>query len=506
MAACGVCDRVLGGLRGGCPVACPNAGCDFAWCRDCGRRYALEDAADAARCMVPSCQAPLGPAASTSLGKTWMQTVYRRHQAQRLLDAELARMPDTMNDVPAFLAAEAVENEENEAKEEAKRARAALRVASRRYENAVRARVVSSTPWSGPRLGHQYPCPHGECRGFVGPDWTCGICRAAVCERCLAALDGGDGPHTCREDAIASVQTMRSLAKPCPGCARPIERSTGCPQMYCTQCRCRWDWNTLQIHIRGAFHNPHLAEAAAAQQNARGQQSALGYARARRASAHVVRWLNPLAIRLGTATRDTAIAISPAAQMFVSAMVSRAAHERGVFDQDDARTLLRRGARRTRMGALDQLSAELATAAAALAERASPATLEEARRTARVKYALGRTSEPEYRTWLGRTAGDAALATWQVAELEGLREAVAAALQRLAAMLHNDGSHDDGCESPGFHAIAANVSMTMRRAQAAITAFNARSETQSRFVGRATRHVDPDTYHLAARRPQSRPH
>jgi len=229
----------------------------------------------------------------------------------------------------------------------------------------------------------------------------------------------------------------------------------------------------------------------------------------RRANVQVMRWLRPLSTRIGTAASCATVAVCPAAQLFVSAMVSCAAHERGVFDVVDVRTLLDRLAANTRMGALNMLSGELAAAAASLAQRASPGALEDACRTARVKYALGRTSDPEYRTWLQRTKGDVALATWQVAELEGLRGAVAAALRTLAAVVNSDNydrPHDGGCDAPGFAAIAANVSMAMRQAQAAITAFNARSEAQSLLAGRATRRVDPATYRLAAGRAQSRPH
>lgn len=41
----------------------------------------------------------------------------------------------------------------------------------------------------------------------------------------------------------------------CPSCCVPIERSDGCPQMFCTHCHVGFDWNSLEI--LSSTNNPH---------------------------------------------------------------------------------------------------------------------------------------------------------------------------------------------------------------------------------------------------------
>lgn len=64
-----------------------------------------------------------------------------------------------------------------------------------------------------------------------------------------------DSDHECDPNIILNIRTIRQKSKPCPKCATPIQRSYGCNQMFCTECKTIFDWATLKIET-GARHNP----------------------------------------------------------------------------------------------------------------------------------------------------------------------------------------------------------------------------------------------------------
>ena len=114
------------------------------------------------------------------------------------------------------------------------------------------------------------PCPAPDCRGFVksveegAP--KCGVCSAAICKTChewTREADTGseEAPvHVCKPDDIKSAEAIRKSTRPCPQCAVPIFRISGCSQMFCVSCKTAFDWNTGDILNRRAIHNPHYYE------------------------------------------------------------------------------------------------------------------------------------------------------------------------------------------------------------------------------------------------------
>ncbi len=98
-------------------------------------------------------------------------------------------------------------------------------------------------------------CPAMECQGFVGMDWTCGMCSVNVCKDCREVKDH---QHVCDPAQIESVKALRKEAKPCPTCAAQISKIDGCDQMWCTLCHTAFSWKTgaIQVHV----HNPHYYE------------------------------------------------------------------------------------------------------------------------------------------------------------------------------------------------------------------------------------------------------
>ena len=104
-----------------------------------------------------------------------------------------------------------------------------------------------------------FRCPHDKCRGFVSLDFVCGTCEGRVCEKCHVALSDDIDRHMCKKEDIKSAEVVMSETKPCPKCMTLIFKSSGCNQMFCTQCHTTFDWVTGKVE-NGVIHNPHFYE------------------------------------------------------------------------------------------------------------------------------------------------------------------------------------------------------------------------------------------------------
>lgn len=88
----------------------------------------------------------------------------------------------------------------------------------------------------------------------------CTVCARRECGDCGASLeDEGASPHTCSADDLETSKAICSTTRKCPCCSTPIERASGCSQMFCTVCKVSFDWRTGGI-VRRNIHNPHFFE------------------------------------------------------------------------------------------------------------------------------------------------------------------------------------------------------------------------------------------------------
>jgi hypothetical protein len=102
-------------------------------------------------------------------------------------------------------------------------------------------------------------CADSDCNGFVSSAWKCATCDKHTCAHCRelkAARD--DDAHVCNPDTLASVALLKKDTKPCPNCKVLVHKTEGCDQMFCTQCKRLWSWNTGKFELRG--HNPHYLQ------------------------------------------------------------------------------------------------------------------------------------------------------------------------------------------------------------------------------------------------------
>lgn len=98
------------------------------------------------------------------------------------------------------------------------------------------------------------PCPK-NCRGYIlEKTYSCALCKTELCRKCLQITDNC---HTCLDQDVSSALKILEETRPCPRCAIRIYKISGCDQMWCVQCHSSFSWQTGQIIVNGAIHNPH---------------------------------------------------------------------------------------------------------------------------------------------------------------------------------------------------------------------------------------------------------
>lgn len=100
-----------------------------------------------------------------------------------------------------------------------------------------------------------HKCPSSDCAGFLNTSWECGLCNTKACKDCREPMVD-TAAHVCNPETVETVKAIAKEAKPCPKCATLISKISGCDQMWCTQCKTAFSWNTGNIETT-VIHNPH---------------------------------------------------------------------------------------------------------------------------------------------------------------------------------------------------------------------------------------------------------
>lgn len=124
---------------------------------------------------------------------------------------------------------------------------------------------------------YKRPCPEESCKGFINIVPTednnsneesqsvilcnCSVCNNNFCSMCRVkvANEGEVKNHKCDIDTIKSLKMIEKDSKQCPGCKVVIFKISGCNQIFCTNCKIAFNWDTLEIEM-GRIHNPHYFE------------------------------------------------------------------------------------------------------------------------------------------------------------------------------------------------------------------------------------------------------
>jgi hypothetical protein len=157
----------------------------------------------------------------------------------------------------------------------------AKRVRLGKYIRSLKAQRENLALADGRRIGggsaKTAPCARGGCIGRMctpkessSPIFpqgvvvaSCSVCSRTECVDCGAALEDASSDsqamHKCSAADLDTTRVIASTTRKCPCCSVPIERASGCSQMFCTVCRVSFDWRTGSI-VRRNIHNPHFFE------------------------------------------------------------------------------------------------------------------------------------------------------------------------------------------------------------------------------------------------------
>lgn len=234
--------------------------CDWEVCRECLQQYLLSRVEDP-HCM--SCKKKwTREVFDEHVSVTFRTKTYKLHRETILMEREKALLPATQDEAKRILRV---------------RELVAERVALQNKLVALQVEIereqlgwgTGATTSREPAVKRTFTihCPVEQCRGYVnGEDWKCGTCSAAVCKECFEVVETESGwgptcgrPHVCNPDSVKTAKTLRSETRSCPTCSTLIYKSSGCNQMWCTQCHTAFDWKTGQV-CTDVLHNPHFYE------------------------------------------------------------------------------------------------------------------------------------------------------------------------------------------------------------------------------------------------------
>lgn len=105
------------------------------------------------------------------------------------------------------------------------------------------------------------PCPSCPFGRIIKSTMSCSSCWVKLCSDCLFPIPKEKiEQHSCHKEDILSLNTIQRTTKKCPSCHVPIEKKSGCFQMFCTQCYTAFDWNKNVLLEKKNLHNPHYFE------------------------------------------------------------------------------------------------------------------------------------------------------------------------------------------------------------------------------------------------------
>lgn len=223
------CERTLR------PVSCPY--CQATQCQKCLRIYLLTLSTDP---FCYQCKKNWSDEfLNKSLPKVFLECEWKEHLKKLLLDREKALLPETQARLKQFDEINEIQAKIDELASQIRQ----YKVLQKDIEEGSVKPVVLIAK-----------CP--KCPGFLDEHHQCSLCRTVVCDECLEVKEA---EHQCREENRASAKLIKKDSRPCPKCAVPIVRVSGCNQMWCTQCHTFFNWRTGLIE-RGVPHNPHYYE------------------------------------------------------------------------------------------------------------------------------------------------------------------------------------------------------------------------------------------------------
>lgn len=273
------------------PISCPK--CEFMSCKKCVQTF-LKSISDEPYCM--NCKFGWDNAfLFENINKSFINGELKKAKTQRSFELEKARFPESMAELEQFNERKNILEDESHCKTMIKeiddhisvlyKKLSALRHNRHRYANQLNdiyyikeninyplkvndyfnsKELNGVTQKEETKREFKHPCPGKGCNGIMGKNWKCPVCETHACSKCFEELGKEKDAvvvHECKKENLESANIIRKQTRSCPSCAIPIYKSSGCDQMWCTQCQVAFSWNSGKILKGARIHNPHYYQA-----------------------------------------------------------------------------------------------------------------------------------------------------------------------------------------------------------------------------------------------------
>ena len=255
-AACEICCEDFTSLTRA-RVTCGS--CKLEHCRECIRTYLLNttEQAHCMRCKNTWNRKFLIDATLNS----YVNSAYKKHRANLLLEQEKARLPETMQAVENYKKINQLKKEladEEAALQHLLKETANIKVAIYDKKRNIKLYQHGKSHSTETKREFKQKCGAQDCLGFLSTSWKCGLCEIWTCPHCLEVLGKEKNcGHECDPNNVESAKLIKKETHNCPACATPIYKISGCDQIWCTQCHIAFSWRT-GMRVNGVIHNPHF--------------------------------------------------------------------------------------------------------------------------------------------------------------------------------------------------------------------------------------------------------
>jgi hypothetical protein len=242
-------------------VVCEYSGCGYETCKVCVRKYLLGTTNDP-HCM--SCKNQWTTKFLVeNLNRSYIDNEYKKHRKNLLVEREISRTPELMVLVERTKLVEEETKELSLMMKEYDELRKMVNIMRNKIgEKNLRIFRIQNGEASDKEERKKFimPCPGADCKGYLSSQYKCELCKLYVCPDCFEIIgyNKQDNDHICNEDNLKSAELIKKETKGCPKCGVRIFKISGCDQMWCTECKVAFSWNSGKIVSNGAIHNPHF--------------------------------------------------------------------------------------------------------------------------------------------------------------------------------------------------------------------------------------------------------
>ena len=229
------------------PCECPK--CNFICCKTCIRTY-LGSTPNESHCMKCN-YAWSDTFVLQAINKTYFHTELKEQKKQKCYEIEKSKLAESQMAAKDFIIKEKATNTIKEIDAEIKALR--IKIEQLKYKKYIVSESLNKKVVKEEKA-FIMKCQLSSCNGFVSKSYKCELCDNTTCSKCFEIVEEN---HECKPENIETADYIKSNSKPCPKCATRISKIDGCSQMWCTNCKTPFDWNTGYELKNVNIHNPH---------------------------------------------------------------------------------------------------------------------------------------------------------------------------------------------------------------------------------------------------------